>query len=240
MATKEEKSALEKMIDTEEILQKLKDAKGDNTEFFYLYVSTADKEHKKKQSPNQQASLLLPLSDYEDSASDDAESEGDEQMEVDIDKVANGTTENNLQQTSSLDGDKADPENNPSPPLSKDAVRNKAMKKVHNVVVPRVLRIDHDDGWKKVYDKDKKLTYRALYFNTIPKHQNEDDTAYIQRVGKIRTTLAEAVEELKGNCDVNFKFNSLLSKPFIYDEPTLAEQSMKGGLLKGHEKETIT
>ena len=236
MANKEEKSVLEKrMIDTEEILQKLKDAKGDNTEFFYLYVSTADKERKKKQSPNQQASPLLPPSDYEDS--DDAESEGDEQIrEVDIDKVAIGTTENNLQQTSSLDGDKADPENNPSPPLSKDAVRNKAMNKVHNVVVPQVLRIDHDDGWKKVYDKDKKLTYRALYFNTIPKDQNEDDTAYIQRVGKIRTTLAEAVKELKGN----FKFNSLLSKPFIYDEPTLAEQSMKGGLLKGHEKETIT
>ena len=235
MATKEEKSALEKrMIDTEEILQKLKDAKGDNTEFFYLYVSTADKERKKKQSPNQQASLLLPFGDYEDS--DDAESEDDEQMEVDIDKVAIGTTENNLQQISSLDGDKADPENNPSPPLSKDAVRNKAMNKVHNVVVPRVLRIDQDNGWKKVYDKDKKLTYRALYFNTIPKRLNEDDTAYIQRVGKIRTTLAKAVEELKGN----FKFNSLLSKPFIYDEPTLAEQSMKGGLLKGHEKETIT
>ena len=57
MATKAEKSALEK-IDTEEILRKLKEAK-DEEEFFYLYLLTADKERKKKQSPTQQASALL-------------------------------------------------------------------------------------------------------------------------------------------------------------------------------------
>ena len=68
--------------------------------FFYLYLSTADKERKKKQSPTQQASLLSHTACFEDDHdedSDDAESEDDEQLEVD--KV--GTTENYLQQTSS-------------------------------------------------------------------------------------------------------------------------------------------
>ena len=84
-----------------------------------------------------------------------------------------------------VDGDNADPD--PSPQLSKDAVRSKAMNKVHNVVVPQVLS---KDKWKKVYDKDKKLIYRALYFNIIPKYPDEDPTDYIQRVGGVRKALA--------------------------------------------------
>ena len=214
-------------IGTSEILKKLKEADGDSTEFFYLYVSTAGKE-RKKQTRRQlhipgQKKLNFPPSHTEDEDSDDTGSEDDEQMEVD--KV--GTTTGNItQETQSLDGDNAVAKDNPSPPLSKDKARKEAMKKIHKVVLPKVLS---EDGWMKVYDKDKKLTYRALYFNIIPKHQDEDDTKHIQRVGKIRITLVEEAKKVKKEYDVNFKINSLLSKPFVYDEPTLVEQSMREG-----------
>ena len=110
--------------------------------------------------------------------------------------------------------------------LAKEKAREKAMCKIHKVTVPTVLS---GDGWMKVYDKDMKLTYRALYFNIIQKHQDEDDNAYIQRVNKIRTTLAEEAKKVKKEYDVNFKINSLLSKPFVYDEQALLEQSMREG-----------
>ena len=48
-------------------------------------------------------------------------------------------------------------------------------------------------------------------------------------MGKIRKTLAEEVDKVRENYNVDFKINSLLSKPFIYDEPTLAEQSVSEG-----------
>ena len=152
---------------------------------------------------------------------------------MEVDKV--DTAENVAQQTPLLGKDNVDSENYLSPPLSKDKVRNKAMEIVHQVVIPKVLS---SDEWMKVYDKDMKLTYRALYFTCIPKDLDEDDDAYIRRVGKVRKTLAEEVDKVKKEYNVDFKINSLLSKPFIYDEPTLAEQSVKEGLLKGHEKET--
>ena len=216
-----------KKISTSEILKKLKEADGDSTEFFYLYVSTAGKECKKQTRrqlhiPRQQK-LNFPPSHTEDEDSDDTESEDDEQMGVD---EVGTTTENITQQTQSLDGENAVAEDNPSPPLAKDKARQEAMSKVHNIILPKVLS---EGKWMKVYDKDKTLTYRALYFNIIPKHQNEDDNAYIQRVGKIRTTLAEEASKVKKEYDVNFKINSLLSKPFVYDEPTLVEQSMREG-----------
>ena len=129
--------------------------------------------------------------------------------------------ENISQQTpSSLDM------NNLLSSLPKKKAREKAMSKIHKVTVPTVLS---KDGWMKVYDKDMKLTYRALYFNIIQKHRDEDDNAYIQRVNKIRTTLAEEAKKVKKEYDVNFKINSLLSKPFVYDEQTLLEQSMREG-----------
>ena len=221
-----------KKIGTDEILHQLK-TKGDNSEFFYLYISTADKERKKRQSKNLQQPNLpgAPSHTEADEDCSDPESEDDEQMEVD--KV--DTAENVAQQTPLLGKDNVDSENYPSPPLSKDKVRNKAMEIVHQVVIPKVLS---SDEWMKVYDKDMKLTYRALYFTCVPKHLDEDDDAYIRRVGKVRKSLAEEVDKVKKEYNVDFKINSLLSKPFIYDEPTLAEQSVKEGLLKGHEKET--
>ena len=98
------------------------------------------------------------------------------------------------------------------------------MNKVHKIVVPNVLSTG---GWRKVHDKDMRLTYRALYFNTITKHQNEDDNDYIQRVGKIRKTLADEAHKVKEEYHVNFRMNSLLSKPFLYDEEALVEQSIR-------------
>ena len=213
-----------KRISTSEILEKLKRAGGDSTQFFYLYVSTAGTERKKqtrRQVPGQQK-LNFPPSHTEDEDSDDTESEDDQQMEVDeVDY-----TEKITQQTQLLDGDNVVVEDNPSPALSKDKARKEAMITIYTVVLPKVLS---GDGWMKVHDKDRKLTYRALYFNIIPKHQDEDDIAYIQRVSKIRTTLTEEANKVKKEYDVNFKINSLLSKPFVYDEPTLVEQSLREG-----------
>ena len=211
-----------KKIGTSKILEKLKRAGGDSTQFFYLYVSTAGKERKKqtrKQVSGQQK-LNFPPTHTEDEDNDDTESEDDQQMEVDeVDYTGNVT-----QQTQSLDGDNLVVEDNPSPALSKDKARKEAMNTVHKVVLPKVLS---KDGWMKVHDKDMKLTYRALYFNIIQKHQDEDDIVYIKRVGNIRTTLAEEADKVKKQYDVNFKINSLLSKPFVYDEPTLVEQSLR-------------
>ena len=216
-----------KKIGTSEILEELKKADGDSTEFFYLYVSTAGKERKKqkrRQLPAGQQKLNFPPLHAEDEdSSDDTGSEDNEQMEVD---EVNTTTENTSQQAASLDGDNAVIVDNPSPPLSKDKARSEAMNKVHKVVLPKVLS---GDGWMKVYDKDMKLTYRALYFSIIQKYQDEDDDDYIQRVSKIRTTLAEEADKVKKEYDVNFKINSLLSKPFVYDETTLVKQSMRKG-----------
>ena len=154
--------------------------------------------------------------DERESNDDEPESENDEIMDDEV-----HTIENISQQTpSSLDM------NNLMSSSTKGKARKKAMSKFHKVTVPTVLS---KDEWMKVYDKDMKLTYRALYFKTIQKHRDEDDNAYIQRVNKIRTTLAEEADKVKKEYDVNFKINSLLSKPFVYDEQTLLEQSMREG-----------
>ena len=160
--------------------------------------------------------------DERESNDDEPESKNDEIMDDEV-----HTTENISQQTpSSFDM------NNLMSSSTKGKARQKAMSKFHNVTVPTVLS---EDEWMKVYDKDMKLTYRALYFNIIQKHRDEDDNAYIQRVNKIRTTLAEEADKVKKEYDVNFKINSLLSKPFVYDEQTLLEQSMREGSMHTHQ-----
>lgn len=223
-------------ISTNEILQKLKAADGDNTEFFYLYVSTAGKEHrrqKRRELPGQQT-LNFPLLPSRDEKSYDIESDDeDDQMEDDDDQMEDddvSTTENTSQPIPPPDRDRV--QNIPS--LSKDKARSEAMNKVHKVVIPKVLSTDE---WRKVYDKDMKLTYRALYFNIIKKHQNEDDNTYIHRVSKIRETLAKEADQVKKEYDVNFKINSLLSKPFLYDELALVEQSMRQGTTQQQPKQ---
>ena len=150
-------------ISTTEIVKKLEEYKHDNTEFFYLYVSTAGEE----------------------------DDDDDEPMET-------------------------DPPSLPAaPPDVHKKARKKVMKKVHQNVLPRVLA---PRGWKKVCDKDWTPTYRALYFNIIQKHEDEDDDSYIRRVSEIRSILVDEVCKVKkdNNIKVDFKFNTLLSKPFRY------------------------
>ena len=73
-------------ISTGEILQKLKEADGNNTEFFYLYISTAGEERKKQKTkqllPGQQT-LNFPTQSSEDEESDDTDTgeDNDEHME---------------------------------------------------------------------------------------------------------------------------------------------------------------
>ena len=119
----------------------------------------------------------------------------------------------------------------PSVPPSENAqqkIREKIMNQVRTDILPRVLCPDGPHlGWKKVYDKDRKPTYRSLYFKIIPKEIDEDNISYIRRVNKIRSTLFEEGDKLRVKYNVNFKINSLLSKPFLYDDDYLAEQSMR-------------
>lgn len=154
-------------ITTTQILEKLKEVDDDNTEFFYLCVSTGGKE--------------------------------DELMEIDP-------------------ASSVPPR---PPPKDQDKLMNKARREFHSDILPRILG---PEGWKKVYDKDGKGTYRALYFNIIPKRRDEDGISYIKRVNRIRSTLFEEGDKLRTKYDVNFKINSLLSKPFLYDDDYLTEQ----------------
>ena len=94
------------------------------------------------------------------------------------------------------------------------------MNLVHRHVRKEVL---YPNGWKKVCDKDRTMTYRALYFNIIKMHSDEDPKAYILRVNKVREKICKEADKIKEERRVNFKTNILLSKPFLYDEPTLKE-----------------
>ena len=158
---------------------------GDNTEFFYIYVSTSGLDPSPLQAPSQQISST---SDSRDVA---------EQMEIENQKGTQTIT-----QAASLK-------------LSKDKNRKEAMEYVHDYVLPPVLG---PAGWRKVVDKDNKLTYQALYFNIIPKQTGEEDKVYIKQVAQIKDTIAEEVKKAKQLYNnPNFKTNCLLSKPFLYD-----------------------
>ena len=114
-----------------------------------------------------------------------------------------------------------------SPPIASPSIerdRKQAMKEVHQKILPDLLC---SRGWQKVYDKDMKITYRALYFNTIEKQPNEDDISHIQRVSKYREMIRDEVERFMIERRVNFKINSLLSRPLLYDPTTLQEQSIR-------------
>ena len=181
-------------ITTTQILEKLKEADSDNTEFFYLLFSTGDVED-----------------DYDDDDDDD-DLKSDKPMET-----------NPLSNPSSVLPPPPPPAVNKN---TRKTIMRKVLRKVHKDILPQILC---PDGWKKVCDKDRKSTYRALYFNIIPKDKDEDDSWYIQRVSKIRNTLSKEIDKLRVQYDVNFKIHSLLSKPFLYDEDYLTEQSMREG-----------
>jgi len=240
MATRGERAKVPKLqrITTADILQKLTEQNGDNTEFFYLYVSTAGKERKKRQQRPQVLPQELPQTeddektdsddnedtDDQDDDTDDQDDDTDDQGDI-MDSQDNSTynqhdqsgvntsVDSQLSQSSSI-----------SPPMSKDKARQEAMSHVHNTILPLLLG---QDGWKKVYDKDIKLTYRALYFNIIRLNPDEDKSTFVRRVGQIRHKIAQEAKKLKEECHVNFKINSLLSKPFLYDEVALEEQTMR-------------
>ena len=110
----------------------------------------------------------------------------------------------------------------PSTPPKK--ARENAMSDVHSKILPKLL---YPHGWKKVHDHDLNLTYRALYFNTIEKQPDENDNEHIQRVDEYRKMIRDEVEKLKEEQGVNFKINSLLSRPLLYDPKTLQEQSTR-------------
>ena len=151
-----------------------------------------------------------------ESDSDDTESEGDDDNQMEADDHMDSTESTSQSMTS--------PSSDPSLPQSKK--RKDAMKKVHSNILPAVLK---PLGWKKVYDKDLKITYRALYFNVIEKQQNEDDISHIRRVGRVRERIREEADKLKTQHGVNFKINSLLSKPLLYDEEALEDISKREG-----------
>ena len=233
-----------KSITTAEILKKLKE-QGDG-EFFYLYVSTAGKERKKKQQrlPQGQQMLNFPTQSEEDPVDDVADSDEDQDDESDRDDGSDqdqddqdGGRDDQDNTMDSQDNSQANPVgantslgsqpslSSPlSPPLSRDKTRKEAMTHVHKVILPSLLG---PEGWKKVLDKDTKLTYRALYFNIIRQCSDEEELAYIQRVGQIRHKIAGEAKKVMEEHRVNFKINSLLSKPFLYNEKALEEQSIR-------------
>ena len=219
MAARNKKS---KKISTTEILEELRKVNGDNSEFFYLYVSTSGTEckrqNRRKLPPDQQTLDKYVLYDSDSESSEDEED--DPQMECNdhVDPTGNASQS----ATSSVDNNSLS-----SLPGSKK-VREAAMKLAHKCAWQEVL---YPDGWKKVCDKDQTTTYRTLYFNIIERHSNEfqDPNAYILRVNEVREKISKEADKIKEERHVNFKTNSLLSKPFLYDEPTLKEQSMSQG-----------
>ena len=254
MATRGERPKVLKLqsITTADILRKLKqvtDKGGDNTEFFYLYVSTAGKERKKRQQraqllPQGQQQLCFPPQAEEDPVEDDEIIDSDEEDDEDTDDqdddrddqdddrdVQDDRMDSQDNRTYSQDdqtganvsfGSQPSLSSPLSPLLSKDKARQEAMNHVHKVILPSLLG---QDGWQKVYDKDTKLTYRALYFNIIEQIRTEDEPTFVQRVGQIRHKIAHEAKTLMKDRGVNFKINSLLSKPFLYNEKALEERA---------------
>ena len=209
-------------ISTSEILELLR-TNSDHTKFFYLYVSTSGRVDKRQQSkplPPGQQTLDKHFQQQEEGEEEEEEEEDSdsgsdvEPMDTSQQMPPSPVQENPVAQNSPV---------LPSTPPAKKTRQN-AMGDVHLKILPELL---YPHGWKKVYDKDLKITYRALYFNTIEKLQNEDDITHIQRVGKYRDMIHDKVEELKKERGANFKINSLLSRPLLYDPPTLQEQLTK-------------
>ena len=205
-------------IRTTEIVEELKQAGGDNTNFFYLLVSTSGKDDKTQlteQLPKDQRIYDGQCNTESDSEMDYTESEEDDddkQME-DVQPNDVDTTRNPFQ-----------PIMLPEAHNSIKKARKAAMNEVHQKTLPEVLR---HEKWEKVYDKDLKSTYRALYFSTIERQPNEDEITHNRRVGEIRGKIHEAVKLLQEKYGVNFKINSLLSKPILYDKLSTEEQSQK-------------
>ena len=201
-------------ISTIEILEKLKIASGDYTSFFYLFVSTGGVEQKRRCLPLGQQVLDNYICRGSDSDDTESEENNDESMETDHDTTTFQS--------------KILVEDNPSLLGSRKAKMH-AMKRFHKSILPGVL---YPHGWKKVYDKNTKLVYRALFFNVIEKLPNEDDISHIWRVSKVKEVISEEATKLEQQYDVNFAVTSLISKPIVYDQQALEVVSMREGSTK--------
>ena len=241
-------------ITTGDILKKLNvDSDSENKKFFYLYISTSEenvgqkrkkssllkdeeqtKLKRKKSSPGQQKEDEHPVStsDSDDSKSSD---EDIEYHKEDASSVNN--TENTSQSIQPVEASNPDINNNPSLLTSgTKKARRAAMNKVHRTTLPKVL---YPHGWQKVHDKDLNISYRALFFGTFEKQEGESDKDHILRVGKYRKMVREEVEKVMEENKVKFKINSLLSRPLLYDEQSLEEQSLKKGSTHREQQTTL-
>ena len=197
---------------TSEILEELTQADGDNRDLFFLLVSARGIEDRSRRSTsNGQHGTNLEGED--DSVTG---GEGDDNDQMDTDDNVN-TTGNTPQSTSPPVGHGPEAQKNPSSSSKSRTPSDAAREHVHQVILPEVLR---PDGWKKVYDKDSKLTYQALYFGIIQRTPGEDENTHNRRVGRIRETIREKVITLQQQRGVEFKINSLLTKPILYNDPS--------------------
>ena len=195
-----------KKISTSEILELLQ-ANSDHTKFFYLYVSTSGTEEKRQRN-RKLLSGQQTLDKYiQGEDSDDIDGSGDES-----DEAMNLISQPLLQLPVEEDPVAQ------NPPSTSKSAREKVIEDVHGKILPKLLCNVH--GWQKVYDKDMKITYRALYFKI------EDN---IQKAAKYRDIIHEEVDKFKKERGVNFKVNSLLSRPLRYDKTALEEQSTREG-----------
>ena len=193
-------------ISTSEILELL-EATSDHTKFFYLYVSTSGTEEKRQRNrklPSGQQTLDKYIQGED---SDDIDGSGDES-----DEVMNLISQSLLQLPVEEDSVAQ------NPPSTSKSAREKAIEDVQGKILPKLLCNVH--GWQKVCDKDMKTTYRALYFKI------EDN---IQKAAKYRDIIRDEVDKFKKERGVNFKVNSLLSRPLRYDKTALEEQSTREG-----------
>ena len=235
-------------ITTKQILAILKadkeSDKEDHTKFFYLYVSTSEDdtidEEQRKRKKRRLLAGQQTLDEHITSTSNSGMLESTSREDIDVGETGQVDNTENTSQLTELVGDNnagvqndqgtsdtqgtSDAQGTSDTQGTSDA-RNKAMRKIHDTTLPNLL---YPKGWRKVCDKDLKPTYRALYFNTIKKEpDDEKDNHHMQRVNEIRKEVQEKAKEIMEEYNVKFKINSLLSRPLLYDEEALKEQSQQ-------------
>ena len=199
-------------IHTIDIFEKLTQTDGDNRDFFFLFVSTRGIEDRSRRpTSNEQHGTNSEGEDDSDTGGED-----DNNIQMDTDDNVN-TTGNTPQSTSPPVVHGPEAQKNPSSSSKLRTLSDSARGHVHQVILPEVLR---PDGWKKVYDKDSKLTYQALYFGIIQRKPGEDENTHNRWVGRIRETIRQKVITLQQQRGVEFKNNSLLTKPILYNDPS--------------------
>lgn len=188
-------------ITTTEILKELRKRDGKNKDLFYLHVSISRIEVAvgNKDEQQQLITKFFPIQDEDDDdTTDDDEDSGTMSQ-------PSASAQLSLSQ------------------LKK--VRKEVRKQIHDHHLPLLLR---SKGWMKVVNKNGKPIHKTLFFNIFEKSQDENDTDHIQKVSKVQQRIAEEMKIVKRNyCmkdyNVNFKTNSFLSSPLLYDSLALEE-----------------